>query len=180
MIDHNKYFSILNERLKNSNQSLTLYTVGGFALKCFGIKTTMDVDAFYDANDTIERIIDDVGKEYNINPMGEHWVNKAVAYLKDPRVKNPGKEFSELLIKLSNLEVYRANIDYLLVMKTFAVFDNKKDKIKHLDDCIKILKSGKVNIKTEKDFIEIFEKYGYKDIEDLKETIREILKNVKA
>ena len=175
MIDHSKYFSILNEKLKECNQTLTLYTVGGFALKCFGLKTTMDIDAFYDTNDTIEKIIEDIGMEYNINPMGEHWINKAVAYLKDQRVKNPGKEFSESLIKLSNLEVYRANIDYLLIMKTFAVFDNKKDKIKHLDDCIKILGSGKVDVKNEKDFISLFEKYGYKDINDLKETIKEIL-----
>ena len=58
----------------------------------------MDVDAFYDTNDTIEKIIDDIGNEYNINPLNEHWINKAVAYLKDKRVKNPGKEHSKLSI----------------------------------------------------------------------------------
>lgn len=178
MIDHDKYFKILNDRLKCANQSLTLYTVGGFALKCYGLKSTMDIDAFYDANETIEKIIEDIGNEYKINPIGEHWINKAVAYLKDKRVKNPGKEFSEKLIELSNLEVYKANLDYLLVMKVFAVYDNKKDKIKHLDDAIKIIKSGKINIKTKEDFVKLFKKYGYENIEDLLLTVKEILQEI--
>lgn len=176
MIEHEKYFKILNEKLKEKNEFLTIYAVGGFALKCYGLKATMDVDAFYDSDDTIEKIIADIGNEYNINPLNEHWINKAVAYLKDKRVKNPGKEFSTLVCQYSNLEVYCANLDYLFIMKVFAVFDNKKDKIKHLDDCKKIINSGKIDIKTFDDFKEICEKNGYTDVEDLKDTIEEIIK----
>lgn len=176
MIDHNKYFNILNDRLKSLNKSLTLYTVGGFALKCHGLKSTMDIDAFYDADDTIEKLIKDIGDEYKINPIDEQWINKAVAYLKDPRVKNPGKEFSKSILKLSNLEVYCANIDYLLVMKTFAVYDNKAEKAKHLIDCRKIIESGKVKITNLADYIELFKRFGYIDIKDLEPTIHEILK----
>lgn len=175
MIDHDKYFEILNDRLKEKNEFLTLYTVGGYALKCYGLKATMDVDAFYDSNTTIEGIIKEIGDEYDINPINEKWINKAVAYLKDERVKSPGQEFSKLIKKLSNLEIYRANIDFLLVMKVFAVFDNKKDKIKHLNDCKKILQSGYVNIKNEQDFIDLFKQFGYENIGDLKDTIKEIL-----
>ena len=175
MIEHEKYFEILNERLKEHNEFLTLYTVGGFALKCYGIKTTMDIDAFYDTNDTIEKIIKDIGNEYNINGENEHWINQAVAYLKDKRVKNPGKEFSELINKYSNLEVYRANIDYLLVMKTFAVADNKPDKIKHIDDSRKIINTGKVNIKNRDDYKKLINKFGYEITNDLEVAINEIL-----
>ena len=175
MIEHERYFKILNGRLKEKNESLTLYVVGGFALKCYGIKSTMDVDAFYDTNDTIEKIIDDIGNEYNINPLNEHWINKAVAYLKDKRVKNPGKEHSKLIGKYSNLEIYRANLDYLFIMKVFAVSDGKKDKVKHLDDCKKILESGNINIKCFEDFKKICIKCGFNDVEDLKNTIDEIL-----
>lgn len=176
MIDHNKYFNILNDKLKLLNKFLTLYTVGGFALKCYGLKSTMDIDAFYDADETIEKLIKDIGNEYKINPIDEQWINKAVAYLKDPRVKNPGKDFSKLILKLSNLEVYCANIDYLLVMKTFAVYDNKDEKAKHLIDCRKILESGNVKVTTVDEFIELFKKFGYNDIDDLKLTMQEILK----
>ena len=175
MIDHEKYFTILNERLKEKNEFLTLYTVGGFALKCYGIKSTMDVDAFYDTNDTIEKIIADIGNEYNINPLNEHWINKAVAYLKDKRVKSPNKEFSKLINKYSNLEIYRANLDYLFIMKVFAVYDGKKDKVKHLDDCKKILESGKICIKCFDDFKNICKRCGFNEVEDLKSTIDEII-----
>ena len=175
MIEHEKYFKILNERLKEKNESLTLYTVGGFALKCYGIKTTMDVDAFYDTNDTIEKIIADIGNEYNINPLNERWINKAVAYLKDKRVKSPNKEISKLINKYSNLEIYCANLDYLFIMKVFAVYDGKKDKVKHLDDCKKILESGKISVKNFDDFKKTCKECGFSEVEDLKNTIDEIL-----
>ena len=60
MIDHDKYFEILNDRLRIKNEFLTLYTVGGYALKSYGLKATMDVDAFYDSNSTIESIIKEI------------------------------------------------------------------------------------------------------------------------
>lgn len=175
MIEHEKYFQILNERLKEKNETLTLYTVGGFALKCYGLKTTMDIDAFYDTNDTIEKIIADIGDEYGINGENEHWINQAVAYLKDKRVKNPGKEFSELINKYSNLEVYRANIDFLLVMKTIAVSDNKADKLKHIDDARKIINTGKIQINNLDDYRNLIKKFGYEITDDIVKAMNEIL-----
>lgn len=136
----------LNGKLREKDLSLTIYTVGEFALKCHKLKgVTYDIDAFYISNEDIEKSIVEVEpNELKDNLVhGEHWLNQAVDYLKDPNVKNPGKENSSLFLNLSNLKVYIANEDYLLVMKIIAFHDKKPDFVKHAIDIASILRGNR-------------------------------------
>lgn len=136
---HSLLLTKLNEELKKKNIHLDIYTVGGFALKHHNLKgETYDIDAFYVSNDDIEKAITDVEPEElkGVLHNGEHWLNKAVDYVNDTNVMNPGETNSSLEYSFSNLKVYVAKIGYLLVMKIIAY--NDKHDAKHLKDILVI------------------------------------------
>lgn len=106
-------FAELNKLLKQSNQTLKIICVGGYVLQLHGLKTTMDVDAFYSSNAEIDSIIKNVGNLYKLNNKEEVWLNNSVANLN----LKPPSEVCQLTYQFENLEVYTASLEYILGMK---------------------------------------------------------------
>ena len=95
MIDFESVFHLLNEELVKIDQSLELVCAGGYVMQLNGYRATVDVDAFYESNKTIEHIIRKVGDEFGIN----------------------NEEDCELIHQFTNLTVKAVNIIYLVGMK---------------------------------------------------------------
>ena len=65
--DERAIFMYLNKCLKEENLALKVICVGGFVLSHYGMRTTMDIDAFYKSTKKIESIIGKVGEHFSIN-----------------------------------------------------------------------------------------------------------------
>ena len=105
-------FELLSARLRQEGLSLCVVCVGGFVLNHHGIRATLDIDAFFAADDRTYAIIEEVGDELGIN-MGEPWLNNSVQRLN----RAPDLGTCALLYDLPNLKVYEAPLDYVAGMK---------------------------------------------------------------
>ena len=71
-------FNELNHRLQKKNIDLTVICVGGFVLSHYGLRTTHDIDGFFQASNEVTGIIKDVGDVFGINTENELWLNNSV------------------------------------------------------------------------------------------------------
>lgn len=113
-------FKALNDRLAEADLHLDIVCAGGFVLQTLGIRTTMDVDAFFRTNRQVESIIEDVGEEFGINEDEELWLNNSIENLN----RLPKRAYWEPYKKFSNLNVYTVNPEYLVGMKLEAGREN--------------------------------------------------------
>lgn len=130
------YLEKLNDELVNIGENLDIICVGGFVLECHGLKSTLDIDAFYNPTKVVKEVIKSIGDQYNINnPSGEVWLNNDVMNL------NAAPELSlcEKISDFSNLNVYIAPLDYVMGMKFLSM--RNKDVI----DIAAIIKYRKYN-----------------------------------
>ena len=112
-IDFEPVFRLMNEELLKVGQTLVLICAGGYVMQLNGYRGTVDVDAFYDSNTTIEAVIRKVGDTFGINKPDELWLNNSIANM-NPK---PPDEYCELVYHFSNLVVKSVSITYLLGMK---------------------------------------------------------------
>lgn len=123
-------FELLNDELAKEGLYLNLICVGGYVLEYHGLRSTQDVDAFYEENQRIRELIFKVGQELALNTSEELWLNNSVANL------NPQPPFDscEVLYSFENLTVYVVSLDYVLGMKLTSARDQD---LKDVGDIIK-------------------------------------------
>lgn len=112
-------FKLLNDELAKEGLYLNLICVGGYVLEYHGLRSTQDVDAFYEENQRIRELIFKVGQELDLNTSDELWLNNSVANL-NPL---PPIEYCEVLYSFENLTVYIVSLDYILGMKLTSARD---------------------------------------------------------
>ena len=106
-------FTMLNQKLAEKGLDLTIVCAGGFVLQTLGIRTTMDVDAFYSTSKEIEQLVEDVGDAFDINEDDELWLNNDIANMNPV----PKKQYWQPYKKYSNLTIYTVSPEYLIGMK---------------------------------------------------------------
>jgi len=152
--DEQKVFAQLNKRLKGEGLRLSIICVGGFVLHQYGIRATMDVDAFYTANDRVRIIIQEVGDSFGINRDDEMWLNNSVQNLNP----TPPEEICETLYEFSNLTVLTAPLLYVAGMKLVSA--REQDVL----DSAAIIK--KLNITDPAEFRQVILSYGFAQIDE--------------
>ena len=112
-INFTPVFELLNEKLSRAGQRLELVCGGGYAMQSHGYRGTVDVDAFYEGNDVIERIIREVGDTFGINAVDEVWLNNSISNLNT----EPPEKYTKVIHQFPNLIVRVVRLDYLIGMK---------------------------------------------------------------
>ena len=112
-MDAEKLFSDLNEELDKSGLTLDLLCVGGFVLEYHNMRSTEDIDAFYQESSDLIECIDKVGKENGISESEERWLNNSVSNLN----RKPPESVCHEILSYSNLTVTIPSLIYILGMK---------------------------------------------------------------
>ena len=133
-IDFEPVFIRLNEELNKCNTFMHIICAGGYVMQLHGHRGTMDIDAFFQSNAEIERIIEKVGDEFKINSPNELWLNNSISNM-NPL---PPIEHRELIYKFSNLTVEVVSVTYLIGMKLYS------GRTEDLKDVAGILKSDDI------------------------------------
>ena len=147
-------FAELNNRLKAEGLRLDIICVGGFVLNQYGIRATMDVDAFYIVNDRVRTIIQEVGDSFGINREDELWLNNSVQNMNPA----PPEEICETLYQFSNLTVLTVPLLYVAGMKLVSA--RGQDVL----DTASIIK--KLNITDPAEFRKAMQSYGFAQIDE--------------
>lgn len=108
-----KLFSDLNEELVKSGLTLDLLCVGGFVLEYHNMRSTDDIDAFYQESSDLIECIEKVGKENGISESEERWLNNSVSNLN----RKPPASVCQEILSYSNLTVTIPSLTYILGMK---------------------------------------------------------------
>lgn len=106
-------FEELNRRLRQKEMNLTVICAGGYVLSRHGMRTTQDIDGFFQSNPEIDQMIIDVGEVLGINAPDEPWLNNSVQNLNE----NPPENICDVIYDLSNLRVLVLPLDYIAAMK---------------------------------------------------------------
>ena len=149
-----KLFQELNARLAKEGLSLTIICVGGYVLNRYGMRTTKDIDAFYADTQKINKIIYEIGNEYQVNTGDELWLNNSVQNMN----RRPPEEICETLYDFSNLKVLSPPLDYIAGMKISSA------RGQDVEDVASIIK--KLSIKDPDKLSQALKKYGFGDIDN--------------
>lgn len=152
--DERTIFKYFNKCLKEENLSLKMICVGGFVLSHYGMRTTIDIDAFYKSTKKTESIIRKVGEHFSINNENELWLNHSVDSMNDC----PPEKICDVLYKYSNLIVLMPPLDYIAGMKLISA------RVQDVEDVAMIIKKGK--IKDPKDYRLKLNEYGFFGIDE--------------
>lgn len=115
----NKILHEINDELVILNEYEELYIHGGAVMCIKGARmSTMDIDALYKNEETINRINSKLSKIYNID---EDFINNDIK----PFLSSNGKY--EEYLTLSNLNVYLATDEYMLALKCLACRTDSND-----------------------------------------------------
>lgn len=112
-------FDELNRRLQEKGVDLTVICVGGFVLSHYGLRTTHDIDGFFQASHEVTDIIKEVGDAFGVNTENDLWLNNSVQNMNAP----PPEELCEILYKASNLKVLIPPLNYIAGMKLMSARD---------------------------------------------------------
>ena len=147
-------FEELNRRLKREGLNLTVICAGGFVLSHYGMRTTHDIDGFFQASNQIEAIIKDVGETFHINTEDELWLNNSVQNLNPP----PPVEICTALYRFSNLTILLPPLDYIAGMKLCSA------RVQDIEDAASIIK--KQQITDPVDLLSRCREYGFGSIDE--------------
>lgn len=132
--DPDKVFKLLNQKLKENNETLEMICGGGFVLSHYGIRTTTDIDAFYNSNYNIQKAIFDTGSQLNINKEDELWLNNSIQNLN----RTPPDDICETKYEYSNLKIKFPPADYMILMKLSS------GRQIDISDCAELIKRQKI------------------------------------
>ena len=147
-------FEELNRKLSEENLDLTVICVGGFVLSHYGIRATLDIDAFYSRNHKIDVIIRDVGEKFGINTPEETWLNNSVENMND----QPPEKICDVLYDFSNLRILTPPLDYIAGMKLYS------GRGQDLEDVASIIK--KMRIADPEVLKEKLHDYGFSPVDE--------------
>lgn len=145
-------FNELNERLKEEEivGDIVLYGGAVMCLQYNAREFTQDIDAFLSPKTEIEKIVEEIARERSIPA---DWLNDSVVQFTSEN------EQIKIFMKLSNLNIYTANAEYLLALKiqSFRIgISSDEDDIKFLLNELKITVIQEVI-----EIIELFFPKGY-------------------
>lgn len=112
-MDAEKLFRDLNEELAKSGLTLDLLCVGGFVLEYHNMRSTGDIDAFYQESSDLIECIENVGRENGISSSEERWLNNSVSNMN----RKPPESVCHEIVSYSNLTVTIPSLIYMLGMK---------------------------------------------------------------
>jgi len=118
-IDFEEAFRALDRLLGVHHAKLHLIVCGGYLIQRMGFRATIDVDAFYTANEQITLLIQRVGSLLNINTGKTIWLNNAVSTMSDW----PDAQYCAPLFAYENLTVDQVTTEYLIGMKLCSIRD---------------------------------------------------------
>ena len=78
----NRLFQELNTELKKIDRKIDLICVGGFVLEYYSIRSTIDVDAFFENDSEFNALIKKVGDKLHANEE-ELWLNNSVSTMNE-------------------------------------------------------------------------------------------------
>ena len=142
-----KAFERLNEFLLKEDIWISVICVGGFVLNHYGVRTTHDIDVFYQTSAKLEQLIKKVGDELEINTEEELW--NSVQNMN----KKPPDEICTVVYEYSNLKVLIPPLDYVAGMKLESARERDIDDVASI---IKLLK-----IETPAELQKKIEGYGF-------------------
>jgi hypothetical protein len=142
-------FQALSDELATENISLTIICVGGFVLDYYGIRATQDVDAFFQTNEKIYRIIKKVGDVYHANPADELWLNNHVISMNP----TPPESICQVIYQFSNLTVKIVPPEYVIGMKL------KSQRLQDFKDVASLIKL--LDIKSPFELMSILRSYHF-------------------
>ena len=125
-------FEELNKLLKQRDYELTVICAGGYVLSRHGMRTTRDIDGFFQSNPEIDEMIREVGEKYGINTPDELWLNNSIQNLND----YPPVDICEQIYDFSNLRVFLLPLDYIAGMKLTSA---REQDVQDTADIIKML-----------------------------------------
>lgn len=131
----NKLFQELNTELKKIDKKVDLICVGGFVLEYYSIRSTIDVDAFFENDSEFNTLIKKVGDKLHANEE-ELWLNNSVSNMN----KKPDIGICNKVYSLSNINIYIPPIEYIIGMK--ASTGREKD-VEDIGLLIKVLEDKK-------------------------------------
>ena len=129
-----KLFSDLNEELAKSGLTLDLLCVGGFVLEYHNMRSTGDIDAFYQESSDLIECIERVGKENGISESEERWLNNSVSNMN----RKPPVSVCQEIFSYSNLTVTIPSLTYILGMKLESA------RSRDIDDAGAIIRSERL------------------------------------
>lgn len=121
---------ILNENLKSRSIHVELKLFGGAAI-CITLgpaarESTRDIDAIYDHRGEVDDAVNDIALEHGITPDWLEWISKGL--------RAPKHETFQHLHTFSNLTVYTAAPEYILVQKLFSKRPSAVKELRDLQD----------------------------------------------
>lgn len=102
-------------------------------LNHYGVRTTHDIDGFYQTSVKLEQLIKKVGDELGINTEKELWLNNSVQNMN----RKPPDEICTVVYEYSNLKVLISPLDYVAGMKLESA---RERDIEDVASIIKLLK----------------------------------------
>lgn len=129
-VDYQKLFNRLDEALVEHQETLDIFVIGGFVLEYHGLKATQDIDAFYESNAVIDRIIQEIGERYHVGTIDEPWLNHDVS-----QVASMSNRTGQVIYQGQGLKVTLASLETVLIDKM---------QVARQKDCLDIAKIFKV------------------------------------
>jgi len=155
MIDKEyKIFEEFNSQLKNENIHLTIICAGGFVLQHYGMRATVDIDAFYNETKEIRSIIRKTGDLLDINLADENWLKNSIQSMNEA----PPKDICKVLYQFSNLQVLIPPLAYIAGMKL------KSARAQDIRDVALILE--RLSIDSPEQFEKTLNDYGFINIDE--------------
>lgn len=127
----NRLFQELNTELKKIDRKIDLICVGGFVLEYYSIRSTIDVDAFFENDSEFNALIKKVGDKLHANEE-ELWLNNSVSTMNE----KPDINICKKIYSLSHINIYIPPIEYIIGMK--ATTGREKD-VEDIGLLIKVL-----------------------------------------
>lgn len=147
-------FEELNRRLLKADMELTVICAGGYVLSHYGMRTTQDIDGFFQTNPAINQMIKEVGDLFGINTPKELWLNNSVQNLND----KPSEEICDTVYDFSNLHVLIVPLDYVAGMKLSSAREQD------IQDVAAIIR--KKNIQEPDELLNTIHRYGFYYIDE--------------
>lgn len=148
-----KAFERLNELLEKEDIWISVICVGGFVLNHYGVRTTHDIDGFYQTSARIEDLIKKVGDELGINTEEELWLNNSVQNMN----RKPPDKICTVVYEYSNLKVLIPPLDYVAGMKLESARERDIDDVASIIKLLKIEKPVELRKKIERYGFAVFD-----------------------
>lgn len=138
----------LNKRLILEDKIVDMYVYGGACLSlAYNMReSTADIDAIFGEKDTVNRLVKNIAKDYDIE---DNWLNDSVKGF-----VSPGFEYTSFNQKFSNITIHYPTKEVLLAMKLVS---SRIEDSEDIEDIKKLSKD--LNLTNEREFWEIIEKY---------------------